>query len=127
MRKEMQNHKTIWIKTPNSKLIKKIKIGKCFYKIFKCDKIIIKRNLKNNKEEYYKGYISYYKKEIFLNGERAEEVLLHEIMHSIFAEMYFLTKTNKRFFESLIHNEQLVNYLSILLRKSGIVKKRLLL
>ena len=99
--------------TEKEVVIKRIKIGKTIYKIYKCK--VLKFNNKN-----YFGFIDYPTKSIFLKKDKdIKETLNHEITHAFIYEIYKNKKIgHKRIVKELRSYEPFIKGLSFLISQS---------
>lgn len=98
------------LKTDNERTLKKIKIGKSFYKVVKCDKLIFR-----NKN--YIGFIDYDIKTIYLkNHKNIKETFRHELTHAFIYEIY--KKKRKKIYLKLRSDEFFINALSELIEQN---------
>jgi hypothetical protein len=100
------------LKTENEKEFKKMRVGRLFYKIVKCDKLIF-----NNKN--YIGFIDYDKRSIYIEkGKYFKETLRHELSHAFINEISLKNLKYKK----LKSDEFFINALSELINQNYSLK-----
>ncbi len=102
-----------YLYTMKRRLIKKIKIGKRYYRVYLCEELE-----ENNKP--CDGYVDYDRRNIYvLKTKNKKEILIHEITHVFLQEISRIKRIkNKKMIKTLRSDELFIESLSYLIMQN---------